>query len=149
MTATSVVATATVIATIMAFTMMIVMIALHIGVKTQIAGQEILNSSICMAEATAVKLNASLGQRHLGTAADATADQNICVQGGQNTGQGAMAAAVGIHNLGGSDLAVLHIIDLKLLGMAKVLENIAVFISDCDSHNRISFRFLILLFNTV
>ena len=134
MTATSVVATATVIATIMAFTMMIVMIALHIGVKTQIAGQEILNSSICMAEATAVKLNASLGQRHLGTAADTTADQHICVQGGQHTCQGTVAGAVGIYHFGRYDVAVAHFVNLKLLGMTEMLEDHTVGISNCNSH---------------
>ena len=73
------IAAAAVVAAGMAFAVMIVVIAAHIGIVVQIAGKQILYCGICIAPATAVQSNACLLQGHLGTAADAAADQNICI----------------------------------------------------------------------
>ena len=58
----------------------------------------------------------------------------------QEGSQGAVAAAVGVDHRGADDLAVLHIIELELLGVAEMLENAAVFIGYCDSHGSFSFQ---------
>ena len=142
------VAAAAVTAAGMTFFMMVltVMVALNIGIVEQIAGNQCFHSSIGTAGNTAEEPDAGCCQSHLGTAADTAADQNICLESRQNACQSAVAAAVGIHNLGSNDLAVEHIIDLKLLGVAKVLENFTVFISYRDSHIDSSFqRYVILL----
>ena len=78
-------------------------------------------------------------------AADAAADENVGLQLAEETGQSAVAAAVGGDNTQLRDLTVFHVIELKSFGVAKVLENLAVFIGNCNSHNSISFRFFILL----
>lgn len=70
---------ATVIAAGVAFAVMIVMIAAHIGIETQGAGQQICNCSICVSAAAAVQSDTCLLECHLGTAADTAADQNICL----------------------------------------------------------------------
>ena len=47
-------------------------------------------------------------QSHLGTAADAAADQHICLDQLQQPCQSAVAAAAGVHNGGGGNAAVGH-----------------------------------------
>ena len=56
-----------------------------------------------------------------------------------------MTLAVGIHNLGRNNFAVLHIINLKFLGMSEMLKNLAVFIGYCTFHTLPLFSFEILL----
>ena len=135
---------AAVIAAGMALAMvMVVMIALDIGIECQLAGNERFHCCVRIAGNAAVQLDARRSQCHLRTTADAAADQNICIQSGQDTCQRAVSAAHGIDNFRCNDLTLLHIIDLKLLGVAEVLENLAVFVSDCNSHRIYSFRFFI------
>jgi len=136
MTAAMVVAAAAVIAAGMTFAMlMVVMTATDIGVEGQDTCQVIGNRCVCIAGAAAVELNTCLCQCHLGTAADATANQNICVQGAQHTCQSTVTAAVGVDNFGSNDLVILHFVDLELLGVTEMLEDHTVSISNCDSHN--------------
>ena len=73
------IAAAAVVAAGMAFAVMIMVIAAHIGIIVQIAGQQILYCGICIAPAAAVQRDTCLLQGHLGTAADTAADQNICI----------------------------------------------------------------------
>ena len=87
----------------------------------------------------AVELDTGLRQCHLGTAADAAADQGIHALLHQEARQRAVAAAVGVHHFLPDDLAVRHFIDLELLRVAEVLENLTVFIGNCNFHNGISF----------
>lgn len=113
----------------------IVVIAADIGIEVQRTGQEQGNCLIGISSDTAVKLDAGLVQRHLGTAADTAADQNIGMKTAQQICQCAMTAAHGINDLGGNDLAVFRIIDLELGTVAKMLENITAFVSNCNSHD--------------
>ena len=132
---TAAVAAAAVITAGMLLTVvMVVVVAADIGIKVQCACQEQGNSLIRITANAAVKLDASLCQCHLCAAADAATDQHICLEVAQQTGQCAVTAAHGVDHLGGNDLAVFHIVDLKLGAVAKVLENISVFVSNCDSH---------------
>ena len=57
--------------------------------------------------------------------------------------QRTMAAAARIHNLRRNDISIFHIIDFELFGVAEVLKYTSVFVSYCDSHNMISFRFFV------
>ena len=116
------------------FAVMIVVIAADIGVEAQRACQQVFHRGVSVTTATAVQGDTCLLERHLGTAADATADQHIRVKPGQNAGQGTVTTAVGINNFGRNDAAVFHFIDLKLLGMTEMLEDHTVGISNCNSH---------------
>jgi len=141
-------AAAAVVAAGMAFAVLVVMVAAaHVGVEVQLVGQQGLYSLVCLTGNAAVQTDVGGSQRHLCTAADAAADQNVGVQSVQHTSQRTVTAAVGVYHLGGNHLAVLDVIDLKLLGVAKMLENHTVFISNCNSHKRNSFRFIIHLMN--
>ena len=148
MTAAAVTATTAMAAAGMTFAMVMVVtvvIALDVGIVYKLTGDQGIYGFVCVAGNTAEQTDAGCCQCHLGTAADTAADQNIRVQGSQNTCQSAVAAAAGIHDLGAEDLALLHIIHLKLAGMAEMLENFAILIGNCNSHNRFSFRFFILV----
>ena len=128
--------------------MVAVVTAHNIGIVVQLTGKQCRHSSIRTAGNAAVKPDARLCQSSLGTTADAAADQNIRVQRVEHTGQGTVTAAVGTDHLRGDDLTVANIIYLKKLRVAKVLENITVGISDCNSHNLFSFRFYKLISET-
>ena len=115
--------------------MMVVVIALHIGIKAKCASQQVGNCCICITAAAAVQCDACLCQCHLCAAANTAADQHICMQGAQHACQRAVTAAVGIHYFGCNHSTILHFIDLKLLGVTEMLEDLTVSISNCDSHN--------------
>ena len=129
MTAASIIATYTVFPM-----MMVVMITPYIWIEIQLAIQKSSNSSIRIARDTAIQLDASLCQCHLRSTANAAANQHICVQCGKNTCQRTMTAAVGINDLRSNNCPVVNIIDLKLFGVTKVLEDVPVIIGNCDSH---------------
>lgn len=129
----------------LAAVLVIVMVAMDGGVEAQRPGQQGAYRLVRTAADAAVEFDARLGQGRLGAAADAATDQNIRPQRAEDAGQGAVAAAIGVHHLGGEDLPVLHIVDLKLLRVAKVLKDLSVFVSDRNSHHVFSFRFRILL----
>ena len=101
MTATVVVAAAAVVTAGVIFSVMVIMVVtLRIGIKSKAARGEGFCRLIRIAADTAAKPDAGLGKGCLGTAADAAADQHVCVQGGQNTGQSAVTAALSIHHFG-------------------------------------------------
>ena len=82
-----------------------------------------------------IQLHTRLSQRHLSAHADAATDQGISVNGLQETSEGTVAAAVGIHHLFIYDLPILHVIEFKLLRMTKVLKDFSVVVSDRNSHD--------------
>ncbi len=138
----AVVTSAAVVAASMTFAMMVVvMIAPDIGIEIQLSFQKSCYCSICAAGHTAIQLDTCCCQRSLCATADAAANQHICVQCCENTGQRAVPTSVGIHNLGSNNGIVLHLIDLKLFGVAEVLEDLSVFVSYCNSHLTVSFAF--------
>jgi len=146
MTAAVVVAAAAVAAAAAFMVVMLTMVvALDVGIVHQISGNQGLHCAICVAGNAAKQPDSRCCQSHLGAAANAAANQNIGIQCCQNASQSTMTAAIGIHHLRGDDLAILHIIDLELLCVAKMLENFSVFIGYCDSHCIFSFRFFIFL----
>ena len=137
---------AAVIAAGMTFTVMMLtmMIALHIGIVCQNTCQECFYCSVCIAGNTAEQLDTGCRQSHLGTTTDTAANQNIRLQGLQYASQSTVSTAVGIHYFGGYDLTFLHIIDLEHLGVAEMLEDVSVFISNRNSHTITVLPFLIL-----
>ena len=138
--------TAAVVAANMTFAMvMVVMAALHIGIEVQFVFQESSHSGIRISGYSAIKLDTCRRQSSLSATADTAADQNIGTQRIQDSGQRAVSASVGVHNLGSNHTSILYVIDLELCGVTKVLENLSVLVSNCNSHSIFSFRFFILL----
>lgn len=129
---------ASVVAAGMALLVMVVG-ADRVGIVAESAGQKGRHIFICAAGSAGVKLNPGLGQRRTCAAADAAADENIDSMLLKETGQRAVAAAIGVNDLGGEDLGALYLIDLKLLAMPEVLKNLSVFIGDRDVHANASY----------
>ena len=73
----------------------LVMGAMDVRVEGQLTGCKCCRSFVCAARNTAVQSNARLRKRSLCAAADAAADQRVHAVLGQETGQCAVAAAVG------------------------------------------------------
>lgn len=139
-------ASAAMIAAYMALTVvMIVMIAVYIGVKLQFTLQESCDRIVCISGNTAIQLDPSSCKGCLRAAANTAANQNVCIERMQDASQCAVSAAVRINDFRSGDSSILSIIDLKLCRMAKMLEDLAILISNCDSHNMFSFWFFILL----
>ena len=126
-------AAATMVATSMIMVMFVVAAA-NARIISQLTHQQCLYCLVSIAADAAKQLDTSLCQRHLCAATDAAADQYIDTLGFQKACQGAMTKAGRIHHLGRRHLILLDLIDLKMGGMAKVLENEATFISNCDFH---------------
>ena len=112
----------------------IVVAAAGIGVKEQNAVGESLGSFVCIAGHTAIDSDTGLGKGHPGAAADAAANQCLDVMLSQQICQGAVAAGTGADNDGIHNLTALDGVDLEGCGVTEVLEDVAVFISNCDFH---------------
>lgn len=123
------------------FPMVVVMITPDIGVEVQFACYQCFCCCISVAGNTTIKPDTHIAQCHLGTAANTAADQGIHLQCTQDACQCTMSAAASIHNLRRNDFSIFHIIDFKLFSVTEVLKDFSVFISDCKSHNIISFVF--------
>ena len=121
----------------------IVMVAADIGIVTKAARQQGIHRRIRFTADAAIESDAGRGQRHLGSAANAAANQGVYPSLHQEACQGTMAIAVGVDHFCAGDFIPRHLIDLELLRMAEVLEDLTVFISDCDFHIRFSFSFVI------
>ena len=118
----------------MAFAVIMVR-AVHIGIKRQRTVQERLHCLIGIALHTADQTDIGLRKRCLCAAANAAADQRIHTELCQQAGQRTVTAAVRIHHLCMQQLAAGYLVQLKLLRVAKMLENLSVFIGNCDFHN--------------
>ena len=119
---------------------MSVMAALHIRIIRQFTSQKRLHRLVCIPGHSAVKLNSAFRQSISGSASDAAADQRVHLKVRQKSGQGSMAASVGIHNLLIQDLLLIRIVNLKLLRVSEMLEHLSLLIRYCNSH--IAFSFL-------
>lgn len=119
---------------------MSVMAALHIRIIRQFTSQKRLHRLVCIPGHSAVKLNSAFRQSISGSASDAAADQRVHLKVRQKSGQGSMAASVGIHYLLIQDLLLIRIVNLKLLRVSEMLEHLSLLIRYCNSH--IAFSFL-------
>lgn len=119
------------------------MITPDIGVEVQFACYQCFCCCISVAGNTTIKPDTNIAQCHLGTAANTAADQGIHLQCTQDACQCTMSAAASIHNLRRNDFSIFHIMDFKLFSVTEVLKDFSVFISDCNSHNIISFWFFV------
>ena len=127
---------------VVAFSMMAVavMAALDIRIKSKISGQERFYRFIRISGHTAVKLDAGVRKGVLGSHSNTAADQCVHAHLFQKACQSAVSAAIGIHNLLFYNTTVLHIIELKLFCVSKMLKYIPVFKCYCNSHLMISFQ---------
>ena len=119
--------------------MVVMVITSGIGIILQRALGQRLCCGVRGAGHAAVEPDARLSQRALRAHADAAADQGIRLSGFQESGQGAVPAAVCGDDLLGNDPAVLNVVKLELFGVTEMLEDLSVFVSDCDSHSICSF----------
>ena len=132
---TAIVPLTVVVAAFMTFpVVMTVMIALRIGIILERALRKRSGCCVRRTGHAAVELDARLCQCILSAHADAAADQGVHLRGFQETGQRAVPAAVGGHDLLRDDPPVLHVVQLELLRVAEMLKDLSVFIGDCDSH---------------
>ena len=113
---------------------MVVVVTLGFGVIVQAVCKECLHCLVRITVDTTEKLDACLCQSHLRTAADATANEDVCIQRRKKSCQGAVAATVGIYYFCIYDLAILHLVELKLCGMTEVLKDLSVFVGYCNFH---------------
>ena len=119
--------------------MVVVVVAACVGV----VGEPSLRKGPCRrvsgALNAAIEPDPGFGQGHLRAHTDAATDQRINLCCLQETRKSSMTASIGIDDLLINNLPLFSIIQLKLLGMAKVLEDFSVSICDCNSHNICSF----------
>ena len=113
---------------------MVMMVAVHVGIKGESPRQQGCYGFVCRTLHAAVQGDAGLGQGHLRAAADAAADQRIDALSLQKSSQRAMAAAHRVDDFCTDDCAVFYFVNLKLFRVAEMLENLALFICNCNFH---------------
>ena len=114
----------------------VVMVAVGAGVD-QFAPQIGLHGLVRASGCACADLDAGFFQGRLSARAEAAADQHVDGFVRQQARQRFMAAAVGTHHLGGQHFAVFHVVDLELFRMSEVLEHFAVFVSNCNFHEKL------------
>ena len=137
---TAFMAFAMVMPTLVAFpVMMSMVVALGFGIVFQRSIRKGFRGGIRRSLNACVKPDPDIRKRRLRTHTDASADQGVSLHRLQEAGQRAMAASVGFHDLLIHDLPLFNIVQLELLGMSEVLEDLSVFVCDCDPHGICSF----------
>ncbi len=111
-----------------------VMVAGGIRVEFQIIVQIIANSLIGAARNTSDKSDAGFAQSVLGAASDASADQDVYASFLEEACQSSVTAATCADHLFAFYVLVFDVIDLETLGVAKMLEDLTIFISNGDFH---------------
>ena len=141
----AVVASAAVAAAVVFFAVMVVVVIAFCGrVIVESACCEAFHSLVSITLDAAEQLYARLSQRHLCAAANSSADEHVCAESGKKTCKSAVTAAVGGNNFGGDYLAILHGVELKLLGVTKMLKNLSIFVSYCNFHYNYPFYIVIV-----
>ena len=138
--------TATMVTTVVA---MVMVAAACIGIKTQLASQESIHRFIGLPCYAAHYHNAGFCQSHSGSATDTATNQKVYPLLGQQTCQGAMAAAIGIDYPFLQNFSGLNLIDLKLRTMAKMLVDSLIFVSYRNFHRNAPFYFISRQTNSV
>ena len=100
---------------------MVMMVAVHVGIKGKRSCQQ-------------GRYGYVLSQSHLRAAADTAADQRIDALSLQKSGQRAVAAAHRVDDFCTDDCTVFYFVNLKLFRVAEMLENLALFICNCNFH---------------
>ena len=110
---TAVTAAAVVSAGMSLTVVMVVVVTLGFGIIVQTVCKECLHCFVRITVDTAKELNTCLGKCHLRTAADAAANEYVCIQRRKKPCQCAVAATVGIYYFCIYDLAVLYLVELN------------------------------------
>ena len=104
-----------VLMTAVAVMMMSVVITVRVGIIFQISFGERFRRFVSRTLDSSIKFDSGIGECHLRTHSDPTADQGVHFCCLQKTGQCTMSASVCIYNLFSYDPAVLSIIQFELL----------------------------------
>ena len=102
--------------------------AVDIRVKDELAGQIVCSNSICFAGNATKHLNARLRQSSLRAGANAAAENDIRTMLNQKADQCAVALTIGGNHLTAHDLTVFCIVDLELCRVSKVLDGNTVWL---------------------
>lgn len=113
---------------------MVMMVAVHVRIKGKRSCQQSRYGFVCRTLHAAVQGDAGLSQSHLRAAADTAADQRIDALSLQKSGQRAVAAAHRVDDFCTDDCTVFYFVNLKLFRVAEMLENLALFICNCNFH---------------
>ena len=132
------IAAAVTAASVAAFMIVSVVVAVNIRVITQCSVQIFFNRRICIAGASAEYLNTCLLEGKLRPAANASAYKHFNAAVEQKAGKRAVPCAVGSYYLGRGNFAVLHFIYLEVFAVSEVLKNFSVLVGYCNFHSVIS-----------
>ena len=113
--------------------------AVDFGIKDELSGQIVGHGTVGQAGNAAEQLDAGLHQSDLCARADAAAENDLCAVLDEKADQRTVALPVGRDDLAAQDLTVLDLVELELGRAAKVREDHAVFIRNCDFHFGFSF----------
>ena len=113
---------------------MVVMVAPGLRIIGQLAGQQIRHRLVRVSFHAAVQVDPRQGKGLLGAATDTPANQGVHLMFLQEPCQGSMAVAVGAYYLSGFYLPFLHVVELELFRMPKVLKYLPVLIGYRDPH---------------
>lgn len=110
----------------------------RIGNRRERSGEKRLDRLIGISFDARRKTNSRLGQRHLRSRADSSANQEFDVPLAQKSGKSAVTAAVRRFDLLVLDGVVLDVVKRDFRRMSEMLKDVSCFCDDCDSHDSFS-----------
>ena len=116
------------------FMVMLVAVAVGIGTELKISFCKCLGGCIRRSAYSCTESDSGIGKSHLGSHSDSTADEDIGMDCVEESCQSSVAVSVGVYDLLADDFSVLDIVEFELFSVSEMLEDLPVFISDCDSH---------------
>ncbi len=109
--------------------------ATYVRTVAQCPGSQSPNRFVCAAANPAIQLNPRLRQRRLSPCPNAAANNRLCPQPAKKPRQRPVTAPGSVHYLLPKNHPVLHLVNLKLLCVPKMLKNHPVFISYRNPHD--------------
>ena len=110
----------------------------RIGNRRERSGEKRLDRLIGISFDARRKTNSRLGQCHLRSRADSSANQEFDVPLAQKSGKSAVTAAVRRFDLLVLDGSVLGVVERDFRRMSEMLKDVSCFCDDCDSHDSFS-----------
>ena len=123
---------------------MVVMIALYIWIISEVSRQEIFYSLIRLSRDSSVELDSGFFKGALCSCSYSAADQSIHSLCLKEPCQRSVTVSVCSQYLRFTDLSIVYLVYLKLLGMSEMLKYLSILISYCYLHDFLRLFFILI-----
>ena len=114
---------------------MLVVAAMHVGVKAEPAAEKRLYRFICAAGNSAIQLYPCFRKSILSAGSYTAADKYVHAECGEHSCESAVSLSVGVCDFFSDNLIVFNVVDFELRGVTEMLKDVSVFVCYCNFHD--------------